>query len=168
MRRWFYELTIFGTILTSLNAYAVSEECAAFFQNNNIYPGADCELSCATLPTSMATFGCPAQCREYCRSRTLATEPSKSNEPLDSLPMDEEERRQRLKEFAIEEFKSENRCNALANIVDEASRLIGSEENPSKTMLEDLKEVLIGEGLHEGRGKGPYFAGNVYGALVTS
>lgn len=85
----------------------------------------------------------------------------------------EHTRREALKTYAktmldpnmthVDEAKN-TRCGQLVYIVQRAIELnIGSENRTTDTM-EDLKLVLIGEGLLGGRGKGTHFVGNFRGA----
>ncbi len=152
--RWFCWLVALYSALSPATAYAVSEECLEFFKREGVHPGPQCELRCATLETTMAMFSCPAQCHEYCSDDSSESDRPKSDD----------ERRKRLKEFAQKEFKNENRCDALANIINKAVELVTGLEHPAHAMREDLKFVLIGENLTSRRGQGEYFAGDVKGA----
>lgn len=69
-----------------------------------------------------------------------------------------------LHSYAIKQFKNENRCDLLANIVNQASILVMGKKNPASTMIDDIEAVLIGENMREGRGHGQFFAGNVMGS----
>ena len=141
--------------VTENQTYAVSQECTEFFKQEGVTPGSEgCELRCATLPTSMATFTCPSECRNYCASSKVTERPS-----LDNGPLTDKQRRDELQKFAEEEFKNENRCDALANIIDKAAELVDGEDRPAEVMREDLKLILIGEDLQNGRNRGFHFAG---------
>ncbi len=105
--------------------------------------------------------------------------------------MTEAERRLELKNFAATLFKKEsNHCQILVDIYAKATGLARSitpiipmemtsmsgsrptiykwahGRNVTNALMDDLKAVLIGSSMRtgEGRGKGPYFAGNIAGA----
>lgn len=73
-------------------------------------------------------------------------------------------RRINLRSYATKQFQNENRCDLLANIVNQASLFVMSEKNPASIMIDDIEAVLIGKNMREGRGHGQFFAGNVKGA----
>ncbi len=72
-------------------------------------------------------------------------------------------RRAALQAYARSAFASGNRCEAFVNVVEKAVSLVDGADAPAATLLEDLKLVLIGEGLTS-RTTGPYFAGNFRGS----
>jgi hypothetical protein len=103
--------------------------------------------------------------------------------------MTEGERRQELKNFAMTLFKNEkNHCQVLVDIYAKATGLARSitpiipqeiglmgdrrptihrwarGRNVTNALVGDLAAVLIGTDMREGRGQGPYFAGNIAGA----
>lgn len=102
--------------------------------------------------------------------------------------MNEGQRRLELKNYAATLFKNQkNHCQVLVDVYAKATGLarsitpiipleIGSYgsrptiyrwargRNVTNALIDDLQEVLIGSNMREGRGKGPYFAGNIAGA----
>jgi hypothetical protein len=80
----------------------------------------------------------------------------------------EKTRRTSLKAFAQAQMQQNNMGQAFLDVVRRAVAL--SRGTPSSdgvrtdVIIYDLKAVIIGTGMTEGRGKGPYFAGNFRGA----
>lgn len=75
-------------------------------------------------------------------------------------------RRLALKKFAKTQLTLDNRCEALARIIDRSAVLVAGKSQPHNRMMEDLKLVLVGDSLLNGKGRseGTYFAGHAAGA----
>ena len=73
-------------------------------------------------------------------------------------------RREKLKKFAIQDFKNKDRCEVLVALVQYGIELVQDLPKPSHTLVADLKAVLIGRNMTVCRGKGAYFAGNIIGS----
>ncbi len=52
---------------STLNA-APDKICQEWFEKASLKPNSDCELKCASIRTSMATFYCASQCKELCKA----------------------------------------------------------------------------------------------------
>lgn len=64
-------LIIFSQIIPFSAALEPDPECADWFKKSKITAGTkDCEMGCATLMVDMATFNCPNQCEDLCRTKT--------------------------------------------------------------------------------------------------
>ena len=74
------------------------------------------------------------------------------------------ERRTRLKKFAARAYKRKNRCEILVSIIAYGIDLVKDHPKPAKTLIGDLKAVLIGRNMTLCRGKGAYFAGQISGS----
>lgn len=89
-----------------------------------------------------------------------------------SLTLTDDERRRQLRDFAgrsqLDQTKGSSptltKSEALGNIINKAADLAGESGAPADTMISDVEQVLIGENLRSGRGKGTYFVGNYNGA----
>jgi len=73
-------------------------------------------------------------------------------------------RRLQLKSYAIQQFKTSNRCQILVSISTRAVHLVSGASDPADSLIGDIEAVLIGANMSDCRGRGAYFAGNISGA----
>jgi hypothetical protein len=69
---------------------------------------------------------------------------------------DENARRAELQRFAMKVLVRPNKCAAVVDILYKAASLVLQLPSPAKTMMMDLKAVMIGDGYLGGRNKGKY------------
>src|SRR6266545_2062340 len=69
-------------------------------------------------------------------------------------------RRATLQQYARRQLAGANKAQAFINIVAKAAELVRDQSLPGSAMIDDLQQVLIGEGLTEGRGTGRHYVGN--------
>ena len=135
----FILIAMFVLIFSSYSIAKIPENCYPWFKNTQANPkDQSCLLKCQTSITGMGTFECPKFCKEFCKKGEKCTD---------------------LSRYAALQLLKENRCSAFVNIVKEASKQVEKSENPAKEMIKILKDVLIGEGMLDGRGKGVCFQG---------
>lgn len=56
-----------STIVLTISVSSLSmDECEQWFEDSKIKVGPNCLTKCASLPTGMGTFACPAECKTLC------------------------------------------------------------------------------------------------------
>ena len=148
MKRW-KSITV-GVLFFISPLQGEEDGCAQWLVKTGAIPGTkDCEIKCAVAGVDMGTFTCPLRCREWCKGSARS-----GNEKCEAL-----------RDFAGEMRNTEsNRCKSLANIIEETVRESKGKADRLNWVMENLKQVIIGENLTSKRNRGRCFAGQFRGA----
>ncbi len=158
---------IFTFLISALFiSFVNANECDDWFNKLNIDPkDPECEMKCSVGSVNMGTFNCPMGCPKHCNAAKEEKKPKKNSDQCDESNYEKPDCCD-LKSFAQEKrSENDNRCKAFANVLNEAIQDSHDQKNPARYMMENLRKVLIGDGLtSKNRSKGPCFAGNFKGS----